>query len=76
MLMFFVFSKMASVKFVEDYGFTKWAKWSFCSKTCGNSSIRVRKRNCIGTVCSGKAIETEICNKPECPGSIYIYKLH
>ncbi|XP_065685087.1 uncharacterized protein LOC105844513 isoform X2 [Hydra vulgaris] len=49
-----------------DYGFTKWAHWSFCSETCGNTSVQVRKRNCLGT-CTGNSKETRVCDVPLCP---------
>ncbi|XP_047125711.1 uncharacterized protein LOC105849170 isoform X2 [Hydra vulgaris] len=50
----------------DDYGFTKWAHWSFCSETCGNTSVQVRKRNCLGT-CTGNSKETRVCDVPLCP---------
>ncbi|XP_065669709.1 uncharacterized protein LOC105850908 isoform X4 [Hydra vulgaris] len=50
----------------DDYGFTKWAHWSFCSETCGNTSVQVRKRNCLGT-CTGNSKETRPCDVPLCP---------
>ncbi|XP_065669702.1 uncharacterized protein LOC105844513 isoform X3 [Hydra vulgaris] len=49
-----------------DFGFTKWAHWSFCSETCGNTSVQVRKRNCLGT-CTGNSKETRVCDVPLCP---------
>ncbi|XP_047125702.1 uncharacterized protein LOC101241605 isoform X1 [Hydra vulgaris] len=50
----------------NDYGFALWARWSFCSETCGNTSIQVRKRNCLG-VCSGNSVEVKLCDVPVCP---------
>ncbi|XP_065669705.1 uncharacterized protein LOC105849170 isoform X5 [Hydra vulgaris] len=50
----------------DDFGFTKWAHWSFCSETCGNTSVKVRKRYCLGT-CTGNSKETRVCDVPLCP---------
>ena len=54
---------------LEDFGYTEWAQWGECSKTC-NGGIRKRKRTCNETVigCPGKSEHSGECNTKPCPG--------
>ncbi|XP_065685065.1 uncharacterized protein LOC105845853 isoform X1 [Hydra vulgaris] len=49
-----------------DIGFSEWLEWSFCSETCGESSVMIRTRICNGN-CSGASFQKKQCDVPVCP---------
>ncbi|XP_065669654.1 uncharacterized protein LOC100199700 isoform X3 [Hydra vulgaris] len=49
-----------------DIGFSVWLEWSFCSETCGESSVMIRTRICNGN-CSGASFQKKRCDVPVCP---------
>ena len=62
--------------FVVNGGYSDWAPYSTCTKTCGGG-VRTRKRTCTnpppangGKDCSGLGPNstTSECNNQECPG--------
>jgi len=78
-----VSSMSMQVSFIEcwsghvavDGGWTEWAQWSVCSRSCGDSGVKTRSRDCTqpppqlgGLACTGVAVETITCNVRPCPG--------
>ncbi|XP_072775334.1 cartilage intermediate layer protein 2 [Taeniopygia guttata] len=53
-------------------GWTEWGAWGPCSRSCGRSGKRVRRRSCRGAgsrPCPGRASEAQRCPRPPCPGN-------
>ncbi|CAG5098647.1 Oidioi.mRNA.OKI2018_I69.XSR.g15855.t1.cds [Oikopleura dioica] len=44
---------------------TSWNSWTSCSKTCGEG-ISVRRRQCSGSNCLGKAMDNRKCSNAPC----------
>ncbi|CAG2195916.1 Hemicentin-1 [Mytilus edulis] len=59
---------------VIDGGWSKWAKWTDCTKLC-NGGLMERARTCDspppingGLYCNGTSIEANLCNTDSCSG--------
>jgi len=64
--------------FTENGGWSDWARWGPCSKTCGTGALKVRQRLCDnpqpkygGVKCQGSNIERLACKYKPCPGKLY-----
>ncbi|XP_036255072.2 cartilage intermediate layer protein 2 [Molothrus ater] len=51
---------------------TEWGAWGPCSRSCGRSGTRIRRRSCRtakNPPCPGRATEVQKCRPPPCPGN-------
>uniref|UniRef100_A0A8C3XF60 Cartilage intermediate layer protein 2 n=1 Tax=Cyanoderma ruficeps TaxID=181631 RepID=A0A8C3XF60_9PASS len=52
---------------------TEWGAWGPCSRSCGGSGTRVRRRSCKpakrSSPCPGRATEGQKCHPSPCPGN-------
>ncbi|XP_041273099.1 cartilage intermediate layer protein 2, partial [Onychostruthus taczanowskii] len=51
---------------------TEWGAWGPCSRSCGRSGTRVRRRSCRPSKtppCPGRATEVQKCRRSPCPGN-------
>lgn len=73
---------LGGVQSPVDGGFTDWAAWSSCSKTCGGGTSE-RVRSCSqptpahgGKNCTGDSSESRDCNTQACAGKLDIDTLY
>jgi hypothetical protein len=58
-----------------QYEWTRWTKWTGCSRTCGGYGVTKRTKKCIppsrgGVECPDlKKEELRVCGMNECPGT-------
>ena len=60
---------ISKVFFAGDVGYSEWASWSYCSKSCGGGE-QISRRECMipNGGCSGKPFQVKDCNTTPCPG--------